>query len=268
VIQAAGVLPMEPISGIYSVDSDGTVYLGLQYRSINLVGLKLEEAKVKLENHLKDLGFKEPKVSVALAQAGAQQQIHGDHLVRPDGTIGLGTYGNVYVTGMTLTEARQAIEAHLKKYLEDPKVGVDVFAYNSKVYYVITDGGGFGEQVIRFPSTGNETVLDAVSQIHGLPVMASKKRIWVARPAPGTECGEQILPVDWCAITRKGATDTNYQVLPGDRVYVQADPLITIDNTLSKVLAPVERLLGVTLLGSQTVNSIRNRNNSINGLGF
>jgi polysaccharide biosynthesis/export protein len=267
VIHATGVLPTDPVSGIYTVDPDGTINLGLNYRTVRVVGLTLEGVKDALEKHFKNLDYKDPKVVVALAQTGALQQIRGDHLVRPDGTVGLGTYGNVYVTGMTLTEARAAIEAHLTKYLEKPELSVDVYAYNSKVYYVITDGGGYGEQVARFPITGNETVLDAVSLINGLPAMASKKEIWVARPSSAENCGgtEQVLPVDWCAITQRGITATNYQVLPGDRIYVKADCLIAIDNALAKVLAPVERVLGVTLLGSGTVNSIRTNPNQFNG---
>src|SRR5262249_56263464 len=67
---------------------------------------------------------------------------------------------------------------------EAKDVNVDVIAFNSKVYYVITDGGGFGEQVRRFPVTGSETVLDAISNIAGLPAVASKKRIWGARRTP------------------------------------------------------------------------------------
>ena len=43
-----------------------------------------------------------------------------------------------------------------------------MFAYNSKVYYVITEGAGAGDLVARLPITGNETVLDAISQINGL----------------------------------------------------------------------------------------------------
>ena len=39
---------------------------------------------------------------------------------------------------------------------------VDVIAYNSKNYYVITDGAGYGEQVYPFPVMGSETVLDAI----------------------------------------------------------------------------------------------------------
>ena len=57
----------------------------------------------------------------------------------------------------------------------------------------------------------------------------------------------------------QGVTQTNYQVLPGDRLYVQAQKLISIDNALAKVLAPVERMFGIVLLGSSTVNNVNGR---------
>src|SRR5262249_11679126 len=148
------------------------------------VGLTLEEARTAIEKQLKDLGFKNAEVRVGIGQSRAMQQIRGEHLVRPDGTVALGTYGSVYLAGLTLDQAKAAIQAHLARSLLDPEVSVDVFAYNSKVYYIVTDGGGYGEQVYRFPSTGNETILDALSQINGLPIVASKHRIWLARPAP------------------------------------------------------------------------------------
>lgn len=199
-----------------------------------------------------------------------EQPISGQHLVRPDGTIGLGIYGSVKVGGLTLDEARELIQAHLSTRIKREKlqVSVDVFAYNSKVYYVITDGGGYGEQVYRFPITGKETVLDAIGQIYGLPAVASKKHIWLARRAPGDVCSEeQIFPVDWCAITQKGIVDTNYQVLPGDRIYVKADPWITFDSIIAKVLSPFERITGFVLLVSETVNSIRLNPNRAGGGG-
>jgi polysaccharide export outer membrane protein len=196
--------------------------------------------------------------------------VQGPHLVRPDGTVSVGAYGSVYVAGRTLEEARssiaQVIHARLdpkKKTYEDVYKGlsVDVLAYNSKVYYVITDGGGYGEQVTRLPITGSETVLDAIGLnvlgrgVTGLPPVASKSHIWVARP--GHDGQEQVLPVDWIGITQRGQTATNYQLLPGDRVYVKADHWRTFNANVDKVVSPIERLLGVTLLGSQTVNSIR-----------
>jgi polysaccharide export outer membrane protein len=255
IVQATGVVDMQPISGVYVIDPEGTVNLGFDYGSPQVADMTLKEAQEAIEAHLKKT-FKSPTVRVSLAQLAAEQQIRGDHLVRPDGTVGLGTYGNVYVQGYTLEQAKQAIDEHLSKYLLKPDVSIDVYAYNSKVYYIVTDGAGYGEQVYRIPSTGNETVLDAMSQINGLPIVASKHRIWLARPAPANAGCYQVLPVDWQAIVRGGATATNYQVLPGDRIYVEAEPLITLDTYLARIFAPVERVFGVTLLGSGVVHSV------------
>lgn len=152
------------------------------------------------------------------------QPISGSFLVRPDGTVGLGVWGSVSVTGLTTEQASAAIRAHLAKSraaelsAENLAVVVDVQAYNSKCYYVITDAPGGGEQVLRLPLAGNETVLDAIAQVGGLPEAAGKKSVHIARPRPSG--GNQILPVDWKAITRQGVTATNYQLMPADRVYV------------------------------------------------
>ena len=258
-IQAADTLPNQPIAGIYTVAPEGTVNLGYSYGMLSLAGLTVDDAQVAIAKHLGRM-LQNPQVAVSLIQFRGLQQTRGEHLVRPDGTISLGSYGGVYVTGLTIEQSKYAIERHLSRWLLNPEISLDIFAYNSKVYYVITDGAGYGEQVFRFPSTGNETVLDAISQIYGLPAVASKKKIWIARPAPYDHPCDQVLPVDWQAITEGGSTCTNYQVFPGDRIYVKADCLIRADNILAKVVAPVERLFGITLLGSSTWNSIRNQN--------
>jgi polysaccharide export outer membrane protein len=190
------------------------------------------------------------------------QPVDGSHLVRPDGTVNLGTYGSVKLGGLTLDEARATVTRVLGERITDLKqneVNVDVVAYNSKFYYVIHDGGGYGQQVYRLPITGSETVLDAIGQVGGLPPVAAKNKIWVARANPGHPEAHEILPVNWVAITRCGSTSTNYQIAPGDRVFVRSDGLIYTDSFLGKALSPVQRLLGITLLGSATVNSIRNR---------
>jgi len=163
----------------------------------------------------------------------------------------------VYVAGLNMCQAKEAIEKQLSICLLCPRIALDVVGFNSKVYYVITDGGGFGQQVFRFPITGNETVLDAIAMIQGLPPIASKHRIWLARPAP-PQCGcDQILPIDWMAIVSGASTATNYQLFPGDRIYISADRLIALDNWLAKIFAPIERIFGITLLGSYTVQSLR-----------
>jgi len=184
--------------------------------------------------------------------------------VRPDGTVGLGRYGSIRLAGLSLDESKKAIETHLGEYLEDPEVYVDVIEYNTKVCYVITDGAGLGEQVAPFPIKGYETVLDLVGQISGLPPVSSKCRITLVRPAPPTQCDGcsafldgQVLPVDWIGITQRGSIMTNYQVMPGDRIYINSDKMIAFDNWVSKFTSPFERMFGFTLLGHSTVRAIQ-----------
>ncbi len=227
------------------------------------------------------------------------QPIQGQHLVGPDGTVNLGIYGKVRVAGLTLDQVADAVAARLlevmpgllrglkevdEKGQEKPgtdlaqefrqdftslelvkkELQVDVLIYNSKFYYVITDGGGYGQQVYPIPIRGNETVLDALANINGLPAVASKKRVWVARATrPGQP--PKILPVDWMAVTKCGKSDTNYQLFPGDRVYVDSNHLIKADTFLSKLYSPILRTFGVTLLGASTVNTIKSGTTS--GLG-
>jgi polysaccharide export outer membrane protein len=198
------------------------------------------------------------------------QPISGPFMVRLDGTVGLGFWGSVPVAGLTLDQAAESIRSYLGRHEELRKFGtrlesimviVDVLAYNSKRYYVITDGGGFGEQVSAFPITGSETVMDAIANIGGLSDISSKRNIWVARRTPHPGEPWQILPVDWVGTSQHGITYTNYQIMPGDRVYVKAQRLVTIDRTLARIISPIERLFGITLLGSSAVNQISGRGN-------
>jgi hypothetical protein len=114
---------------------------------------------------------------------------------------------------------------------------------------VIFDGGGYGQKIFKRPLVGGETVLDALADLCGLPPQSSTERIWLARPVPGHAGCRVVLPVDWAAITEGAATDTNYQVLPGDRIYVKADHWVAVENKVAKALAPLHRLFGFTLLG-------------------
>src|SRR6185437_11393001 len=248
-IRVTPTLPDEPIATLFTVDPDGTINLGPSYGgAVRVAGLTVDEIKAAVEKHIAKVGLKNPVATVNLAQSQAAQRIGGPHLIHPDGTILLGTYGAVRVAGLTLSEVRIAVERHLAEFLLNPKVSVDVGGFNSKIYYVIYDGGGAGQTVIRLPITGSDTVLDAIAQIYGLPAVSSKDRVWVSRPAPAG-CEHQVLPVNWRAIAESGETTTNYQLMPGDRVYVAAYPLIAVDIQLARVIAPIERILGFTLLG-------------------
>jgi polysaccharide export outer membrane protein len=264
----------EPLDGLYQVDSDGTVDLGVTYGGkVRVAGLTPEEARGAIEAQLAQhiMGH---KVTLSVGSSAAVQQVRGPHLVRPDGTAGLGVYGAVRLGGLTIAGARAEIERHLSKEFLRPQVSLDVSAFNSKVYYVILDGAGSGQQVFRLPVTGSETVLDAIAQVNGLLPVSNSREICLARPSPFDQEGDQVYPVDWLGITTRGRTSTNYQLLPGDRVYINSEQIVEFDTRLARVLSPIERLLGVTLLGHATVQQlkrtdpIRNGSTTSSGSGF
>lgn len=253
-IRALGVLPDQPIADAFFIDPEGKVDLGPSYGQVRLANMTTDEAQAAIQKHLAQL-FEEPVVTVSLAFSAGAQQIVGEHLVGMDGRVNLGTYGSAYVAGKTIEEARSVIEEQLSQFLEKPQVVVDVFAYNSKKYYIVTQGAGFGDNVVEAPITGNETVLDAIARIGGISQLSSTK-IWIARPAPNGVGCEQVLPVNWEDITKGAATATNYQILPGDRLFIAQDPLVTFDSLLGKVIRPFERLFGFISLGTAMLNRI------------
>ena len=252
-IRVMGTILDQPIDGFYLVEGEGIVSLGPAYGTVRVVGMTIEEATQAVTRKLQEI-LQRPDVSIQLARTAGTQPVTGQYLIAPDGTINLRQYGLLHVAGKTVTEIRLDLQRQLSRYFDSPDVSVDVIAYNSKVFYVITEGAGLGDNVRRVPITGNETVLDALSAVNGLSQVSST-HIWIARPAPGGTGCEQIMPVDYDAIARGGSSATNYQIMPGDRVFIAEDNVTAFNTFLTKITAPVERLLGVGSLGASTIRS-------------
>jgi polysaccharide biosynthesis/export protein len=163
-------------------------------------------------------------------------RLPGDQPVLADGTIDLGRFGRPVVAGKTLpaietevtdiiraavkAEAEKAVAAKDPAALRDAPTGpvvvtVRLVGRASKVYYVIGEVNAPGV----FPITGRETVLDGVFAAGNLTRKASTKNIILSRPT--NPCGCRIvLPVCWDDITQLADPSTNYQLMPGDRIYV------------------------------------------------
>jgi polysaccharide biosynthesis/export protein len=247
-IRAVGVLIDQPIGGYYLVEGDGAVALGPAYGRVQVAGMSIEQADAAVTKKLKET-FARPEVSVQLANAASNTPITGEYLVGPDGAVNLRQYGTVHVSGKTVTQIRKDLNEHLRQFFDSPDVSVEVRQFNSKVFYVITEGGGIGDSVRRVPITGSDTVMDALSAVNGLSQVSSA-RVWIARPVPGGSDCVQVIPIDYAAITRGASTATNYQVMPGDRVYVACDTMIAVNSWVAKVIAPIDRLFGGVSLGA------------------
>jgi len=169
----------------------------------------------------------EPPDVIKVVVRGTQQggaSFDDDCMVGPDGKINVDRIGGVYVTGLTLAEAERELTREAAKI--DPKATVEVSVsnYNSKKYYLLTRHNG-SDEIMLMPFTGDDHVLDALA---GLPaeMNLSESNIWVSRPVLGTKTKQgQILQVDYQAITEQANPLSNYQLLPGDRLFVEAKSL-------------------------------------------
>lgn len=254
-VQVIGTLLDQPIDGFYLVEAEGVVDLGPAYGKVRVAGMTIDETTAAITEQLEKV-LRQPEVSVKLARASGMQPISGIYLVGPDGTVNLRQYGRVHVAGQSLAEVRERLEAHLGQFLDAPEVAVDVAQANSKSYYVITEGPGLGDSVQRLPFSGNDTVLDAVGQIGSLSQISGTD-IWIARPAPGdTKCA-RIMPVDWEAVASGASTETNYQILPGDRVFIAADKPTVLATMVGQIVGPAQEVAGYLSLQRAAISSLQ-----------
>lgn len=200
-------------------------------------------------------------VVVQVLKALPDHPLSAEKFVRSDGTIDLEYYGSVRIAGNTVEAARQVVEDHLAAYIRKPQVRLDVLAYNSKHYYVMTDGAGFEERAFRLSCTGNEKVVDAITQIGGIPQTAAKKRIWLVRPDPRGGKGAH-LPVDWDAITVRGDLSTNYQIIPNDRIYIQGPLHSAEGGVFSRLLNRIESVFCLNFFESATITEVKDAHES------
>jgi polysaccharide biosynthesis/export protein len=222
-IRAIGVLPPpNDIDGFFLVEAEGVVTLGPAYGWVRVAGMTIGQANRAIFTKLQET-FGKPEVMVQLAKTAGFGQITGQYLIGPDGTINLRQYGTLHVAGMTVAEVRKALNKHLEQFFDSPDASVDVGKFNSKVYYLITEGIGVGSNIRRIPITGNDTVLDALSSVNTFWHVSDAK-IWIARPASDGLGREQMLAVDYDAITHRASAATNYQIMPGDRVFIVTKP--------------------------------------------
>jgi protein involved in polysaccharide export with SLBB domain len=150
------------------------------------------------------------------AELDSPVRLPGDQPVLPDGTISLGKYGQVLVAGKTLPEIEAAVRAAMATPGKEPTpVTVRLVSRQSKVYYVLGEVNAPG----AFPLNGRETVLDGIVAAGGLTNAASRRNIILSRPTHPDQC-RVVLPVCYPEIVQLGDTTTNYQLAPGDRIYV------------------------------------------------
>jgi len=185
----------------------------------------------ELNKHVTESYVVEPSDVLLVVAADLDSPVHmpGDQPVLPDGTINLGRYGRLVVAGKTVDEIEVMVRAAVQAHTQGQEVGpftARVVTRVSKVYYVLGEVSAPG----AFPLTGRETVLDGILAAGGLTDRASRSDIILSRPTHPDSC-RIVLPICLREIVQLGDTTTNYQLAPGDRIFVASK-------------TPFERLFG------------------------
>ena len=171
-------------------------------------------------------------ITIEVLEALPGRPISGERLVRPDGTISLSFYGEIYVRGLTPTQIKEKVILHLRKFIPDEVLGlieqdengdwhdlepkdsnrvfVDVTAYNSKNYFIQGDVAAPG----KLPWTGNETVLDALNYAGGFIPIADPENIRLVRPGRDGK-PPRVYPVDYRRDPRVRRDRDELSTLPG-----------------------------------------------------
>jgi polysaccharide biosynthesis/export protein len=139
-----------------------------------------------------------------------------DQTVLPDGTIDLGPYGRRIVAGKSVDQIEAGVRDAIRE-TEKRELAVNVRLVNprSAVYYVLGEVNAAG----AFPLAGRETVLDGILAAGGLSSRSSYCNIVLSRPTAPDGC-RIVMPICYRHIAQMADTTTNYQLMPGDRIYV------------------------------------------------
>ena len=211
-------------------------------------GIPTEMQKVNLPAHRVEAG---DVLVIEPNDFNSPVRLPGDQTVQQDGTIELGQYGRLQVMGKSAEEIQAQVSSMISgietskfeatvaqaSYMPgqtkpqsnvDYGVAVRLVNQDSALFYVMGEVNSPGS----YPLVGHETVLDAIIAAGGLSGNANDHKIIVTRPQlPGRP--RVILPACYQQILQMGDVTTNYQLMPGDRIYV---PSITILEDVKQTL--------------------------------
>ena len=247
-VEVMDALPGRPISGERLVRPDGTIAVSF-YGDIQVRGMSLPQVKVAVIKNLRNFLTDEQLGLVELIDGSEHHPMDEDG---PFGPLPPGPANNPFEPPNRSTGPRQKVSpepafdeaenASARFKVIPPEkstlVYVDVTAYNGKNYYVAGDVMVPG----KLPYTGHETVLDVLNYAGGLTPTADPKAIRLVRPGTSGRPA-RIYNVDLEAIEQRGDAKANYQLFPGDRLYVGRDDVVKKTVELDRLAAPIDTVV-------------------------
>ena len=175
---------------------------------------------------------------VLMISVRPEPEIVREVVVRPDGRISFDLIGEVDVEGKTVDEVHREITARIEQFIVHPDVTVLLQSSNSREYYVFGEVNRPGS----YPLVGHVTALEALGSAAGPTHFASLNGARLVRPTEGKGLR---YPIRFKDISQGGDAATNYELQPGDVVYVPPNVMARIGYGVGIIFFPIQQLIGL-----------------------
>ncbi len=163
----------------------------------------------------------------------------GDFSIRPDGRVVIPALGNINAEGLFREEFEANLELYLDKYINNPRVTIDIVQYASQVVYILGEVASPG----KYPTEGKKLTLRDAVIAAGLPTRnAAIRRVFIisaSRKNPHREV------VNLYRILYRGELKRNIELEPGDVVYIPKTLVGMIGDFVGSLLSPFSSVSAV-----------------------
>jgi polysaccharide export outer membrane protein len=176
--------------------------------------------------------------------------------IDPNGFIDLPLAGRIHVAGLTVEQFRSALAASLAKYIDAPKITINILEYRSQPVSILGAVNTPGTHQLQGP----KRLIDVISAAGGLKADAGTK-LQITR-----EMRWGMLPLPGAHADSSGAFSTGEVLIgpltsgqnPGSNIEVRANDVITVVQTeIVYVVGEVKKSGGFALNAKDNISIIR-----------
>jgi polysaccharide biosynthesis/export protein len=165
----------------------------------------------------------------------------GDFAVKPNGRISIPDLEDMEVEDTSTAALEKNLVKYLSKYIENPKVKVEIVKYASQVVYVLGEVNKPG----KYSTEGKSLTLRDAIVLAGLPTeFAQDNNVFIisaSRKIPRKKV------VNLYRVLYRGELQRDIKLKPGDIVYVPQNLLGKISRVFSVLLSPLSSARGALI---------------------
>ncbi len=154
--------------------------------------------------------FEDDRITQQRFTANEAQLFLTGYSVNKTGNIELPVLGSIKVEGLTIEEARDAVQARLDDYFKEARADVKMLNYK------ITVVGEIGRPGVFLNYQNQVTVFDAIAQAGNITDFGNRQNVLILRPG---ENGTRSFRIDLKSVT--ALNSEGYFLLPNDMVFVE-----------------------------------------------